>query len=41
MKEAVAGELAAAYESITLTSRDHEAGLAAFRDRREPTFEGR
>jgi enoyl-CoA hydratase/carnithine racemase len=34
-------EMAAACESITLTSRDHEAGLAAFRAKREPTFEGR
>ena len=34
-------ETAAVCESITLTSRDHEAGLAAFRDKREPTFEGR
>lgn len=33
-------ELAAACETITLTSRDHREGLAAFLDKREATFDG-
>ena len=40
MDLATSPEMAAACEPITLTSRDHEAGLAAFRDKRGPTFEG-
>jgi len=34
-------ELAAASESITLTSEDHKEGLAAFLERREARFQGR
>ncbi len=33
-------ELAAAAESITLTSQDHQEGLAAFREKRRPLFRG-
>jgi len=34
-------ELAAASESITLTSEDHREGLAAFLEKRQATFRGR
>ena len=34
-------KMAAAVETITLTSRDHEEGAAAFRESRKPAFEGR
>ena len=33
-------ELAAASESITLTSEDHREGLAAFLEKREAKFRG-
>jgi enoyl-CoA hydratase/carnithine racemase len=34
-------KMAAAAETITLTSRDHEEGTAAFRESRRPMYEGR
>jgi enoyl-CoA hydratase/carnithine racemase len=34
-------KMAAAAETITLTSRDHEEGAAAFRESRSPIYEGR
>ena len=34
-------KMAAAAETITLTSRDHQEGTAAFRDSRKPVYEGR
>ena len=34
-------QMAAAAETITLTSQDHQEGLAAFRERRTANFEGR
>lgn len=34
-------KMAAAAETITLTSRDHEEGAAAFRGSRQPKYEGR
>jgi enoyl-CoA hydratase/carnithine racemase len=34
-------KMAAAAETITLTSRDHEEGTAAFRESRSPIYEGR
>jgi enoyl-CoA hydratase/carnithine racemase len=34
-------KMAAAAETITLTSRDHEEGAAAFRESRRPKYEGR
>ena len=34
-------EMAAACESITLNSEDHKEGVAAFREKRDPRFQGR
>lgn len=34
-------EMAAACETITLTSEDHKEGVAAFREKREAQFKGR
>jgi len=34
-------QMAAAAETITLTSQDHEEGTASFRESRDPKFEGR
>ena len=34
-------EMAAACETITLTSENHKEGVAAFRERRDPQFKGR
>jgi enoyl-CoA hydratase/carnithine racemase len=34
-------QMAAAAETITLTSHDHEEGAAAFRESRQPQYEGR
>ncbi|MDP6549728.1 MAG: enoyl-CoA hydratase-related protein, partial [Dehalococcoidia bacterium] len=34
-------KMAAAAETITLTSKDHEEGIAAFRESRKPVYEGR
>ncbi|MDA1128667.1 MAG: enoyl-CoA hydratase-related protein [Chloroflexi bacterium] len=34
-------KMAAAAETITLTSRDHEEGAQAFREKRKPNYEGR
>lgn len=34
-------QIAAACETITLSSEDHRAGVAAFREKRQATFEGK
>jgi enoyl-CoA hydratase/carnithine racemase len=34
-------EMAAACETITLTSEDHKEGVAALREKRDPQFQGR
>jgi 2-(1,2-epoxy-1,2-dihydrophenyl)acetyl-CoA isomerase len=34
-------KMAAAAETITLTSRDHEEGTLAIREKRKPNYEGR
>ncbi|MGA2957085.1 MAG: hypothetical protein ABSF48_15345 [Thermodesulfobacteriota bacterium] len=34
-------EMAAACETITLTSEDHKEGAAAFREKRDAQFKGR
>ena len=34
-------QIAAACETITLTSEDHKEGVAAFREKRKPDYKGR
>jgi enoyl-CoA hydratase/carnithine racemase len=34
-------EMTAAFETITLTSEDHEEGVPAFREKRDRQFKGR